>query len=66
MKIPKDSVSFNEDIHIIVSKEGKNINKIKNKDLYWILVKKLQQQQQLWKSYNKNWILKRKSGKPYL
>jgi hypothetical protein len=42
MKIPKEAVSFNEEIHLKISKEAKNINKITNRDLYWTLIKKIQ------------------------
>jgi hypothetical protein len=41
-KIPREAVSFQEDIHIKIGKIDKNINIITNKDLYWILVRKKQ------------------------
>jgi hypothetical protein len=42
MKVPENAVSFNEDIHVRIGKNDKNINKITNKDLYWIFVRQIQ------------------------
>jgi hypothetical protein len=41
IKAPKQT---KEEIHIKVRKEDKNLNKITNKELYWILVKKIQKE----------------------
>jgi hypothetical protein len=42
MKVPVKGISINEEIFIKINNQGKGLNKITNKDLYWILVKKLQ------------------------
>ena len=44
MKVPNNAVSFKEDLHIKIGKNYKNINKITNKDLYWIFVRQIQQE----------------------
>ena len=44
MKVPNNAVSFKEDLHIKVGKNYKNINKITNKDLYWIFVRQIQKE----------------------
>ena len=38
MKIPAEAISFQEDIHLNIGKTAKNINTIKNNQIYWILV----------------------------
>jgi hypothetical protein len=38
MQIPAQAININEDIHIKIGKTNKNINKIKNNEIYWILV----------------------------
>jgi hypothetical protein len=42
MKIPREAVSFEEDIFIKIGKNDKNVKNITNKDLYWILVRNKQ------------------------
>jgi hypothetical protein len=44
MKVPRQAISFNEDIHVKIGKHFKNINKITNKDIYWIFVKQIQEE----------------------
>jgi hypothetical protein len=42
MKIPLNTMNFDEQIHININKKTKIINKVSNKDIYWILVKNIQ------------------------
>ena len=42
MQIPDEAINFNEDTHIIIGKKAKNINAIKNKEIYWILINDIQ------------------------
>jgi hypothetical protein len=42
MRIPIDATSFNEGPYINVGKVGKNLNLIKNNEIYWIFVKDIQ------------------------
>ena len=39
MQAPHETINFKEDVHINIGKRGKNINLIKNNEIYWILVK---------------------------
>jgi hypothetical protein len=38
MKIPLNATDFNENPHLNIGKKEKNINLIKNKEIYWIFV----------------------------
>ena len=38
MQIPEDAINFQEEIHVKIGKLSKNINIIKNNQIYWILV----------------------------
>jgi hypothetical protein len=42
MRIPPESINFREQIHININKKPKILNKLTNKDIYWILVKNIQ------------------------
>jgi hypothetical protein len=43
MKVTHDTINFNEQIHLKIGKSSKPSNKIKNKEIYCILVNKKQQ-----------------------
>jgi hypothetical protein len=38
MQVPEEAINFKEDIHVKIGKLTKNINTIKNNQIYWILV----------------------------
>jgi hypothetical protein len=38
MRVPPEAINFEEEIHIKVGKVTKNINQIKNNEIYWLLV----------------------------
>jgi hypothetical protein len=42
MKVPPNTMNFNEQIHININKKPKIINKVSNKDIYWVMVKNIQ------------------------
>jgi hypothetical protein len=42
MKIPRNAISFQEQIHVKIGKNTTRISKITNKDIYWIFVKNIQ------------------------
>jgi exonuclease III len=44
MKIPSNAISFKEQIHIKIGKNDKPLNNITNKDLYWVLVRNIQEE----------------------
>jgi hypothetical protein len=41
-QIPADAIQFNQDTHIKIGKKSKNINSIKNKEIYWTLINDIQ------------------------
>ena len=42
MRVPQETISFNEQIHLKINKINKPLQLIKNRDFYWILVKNCQ------------------------
>jgi hypothetical protein len=42
MKIPSETMDFKEQIHININKKPKILDKVNNKDIYWILIKNIQ------------------------
>ena len=44
MKVPVNAISFDEEIHIKIGKTMKPLRKITNKDLYWTLVRNIQEE----------------------
>jgi hypothetical protein len=43
MKVPPETINFKEQIHIYINKKPKILNKVSNKDIYWVLIKNIQE-----------------------